>query len=734
MPNYKLIVILFFLLGSIGFSQSLSGKKICLDPGHGFIPGQASNCNDAETKRFESYINHIVVPNLKRFLQGAGATVITTRADYDSVGPCITLTQRKAIANNANVDFFHSVHHNAFDGTSNYSLSLFKQLNNQNCPNGNPAWPNQADLMANIQQSRLFNALATTSGTYRGDLCFLGFNLGVLSTLNMPGTLSEASFFDNADEKLRLSNVDYLRTEAEALYHSFLQYYGKPMPSHGSLVGIVTNPATGKPVKNVVVSIDSLNLHYTIDNLGNGFYRFDSLSAGIYKVKLTSSLDTTIVSVSVSGGAINRRNLTHVLSEAVGDVKLKAVLSSSTSIMLQWEKPAGTPDSIDIYLSIDASTWDTVPYRTVSGSLTSATLSGLLSNQSYFVKLKARNNISESPNFSKVYGAYTSSSTRKALIVDGFNRTTGSFNGASHSFVGKYGKALESVSLRYETVSNSVVLQSAQLLNYRFVFWILGDESTLDSTLNTVEQSAITGYLKQGGKLFISGSEIGYDLDANGTTNDKNFYYQFLKAKYIADNPTPNTPIALPVGGGIFQHLGPISLGTEYPEDFPDVIDTLNGSVPVFLYNSSQKAGILFDGMFPSGIIAGKLIHLGFAAETIGDTLKFNSLLRTVVDFFDGLVEVNDNYNVSPKSYSLSVFPNPFNPATRLVVQVPVTDYYTISVHSILGEQILTVTQGTLEPGTHNFLLEMSNFPSGIYFVRLYSEKITILNKIMLLK
>ena len=104
----------------------MTGIKICLDPGHGFIPGQASNCGDAETKRFECYINHYVVPQLKVYLQGAGATVITTRADYDSTGPCITLTQRKAIANNANVDFFHSVHHNAFNGTSNYTLTLFK--------------------------------------------------------------------------------------------------------------------------------------------------------------------------------------------------------------------------------------------------------------------------------------------------------------------------------------------------------------------------------------------------------------------------------------------------------------------------------------------------------------------------------------------------------------------------------------------------------------------------------
>lgn len=273
----KSIIILFFVLSTTAYSQSLSGIKFCLDPGHGFVPGQASVCGDAETKRFEGYINHIVVPYLKRYLLSAGATVITTRADYDSVSPCITLTQRKTIANNNNVNFFHSVHHNAFNGTSNYSLSLFKQLNANSCPNGNPAWPNQADRMAEIQAARLYGALWTTSGIHRGDYCFLTFNLGVLSTLNMPGTLSEGSFFDFPAERIRLANLDYLETEAEALFHSFLQYYNQPMPTHGSLVGVVTNSTTGTPAKNVKVQIESVGKQLILDDFGSGFYRFDSL-------------------------------------------------------------------------------------------------------------------------------------------------------------------------------------------------------------------------------------------------------------------------------------------------------------------------------------------------------------------------------------------------------------------------------------------------------------------------
>lgn len=187
--------ILFFLLviTLTTLPQNFTGKKFALDPGHGSPLG--TTC-EPETKRYEAWMNHIVMPYLKQMLQRDGATVFSTRGDFDSLGACITLSEREAVANNNNVDFFHSIHHNAFTGTSNYSLVLFEQLNNTICPNGNPQWPGQADSMAIYMAAELYAGMQTTVGYPRGDYCFLGYNLGVLNNLNMPGVLSEGSFFD----------------------------------------------------------------------------------------------------------------------------------------------------------------------------------------------------------------------------------------------------------------------------------------------------------------------------------------------------------------------------------------------------------------------------------------------------------------------------------------------------------------------------------------------------------
>lgn len=715
--------------------QSFTGKKFCLDPGHGFIPGQASACNDAETKRFESRINHIVVPYLKRYLQAEGATVITTRADYDSIGPCITLTQRKTIANNNNVHYFHSVHHNAFDGSSNYSLSLFKQNNSTVCPNGNPAWPGVTDVAANIQATRLFNALQTTSGTHRGDLCFLGFNLGVLSTLNMPGTLSEGSFFDNPKEKIRLADTSYLKTEAEALYHSFLQLYNAPFPSHGSLTGVVTNMATGQPATDITVSIDSLGLIYNIGNNGSGVYRFDVVPPGLYRVTLRSILDTVHTNVTVQAGAINKRNLSLTQTEYVGDVRLKAVLSSNTSLSLQWEKPTGTIDVYHVYLSQDGVIWDSTPAATPGGGSLSASIGGLQTGRQYYVKIKAKNSVSESPNFSRVYGAYTTTSQEKVLIVDGFNRTTGSSANLAHNYAAIYGDALSAMNFKFETVSNFTITSSAQLLSYKYVFWFLGDESVADETFTGLEQTYIRDFLRQGGKFFVTGSEVAWDLDQGGTTTDKDFFNTYLKARYIADAPTPNTPAATVVTGTLFEGVPNFTFGQVYPEDWPDVIDTLGGSYPVMKYNATQNAAIAFQGLVSGGFIESKLVYLAFALETMGNVSHRRQIINKITSFFTGTTDLKENdLSYVPENFSVSAYPNPFNPSTTLEVTLPLRGDYEISVTDILGKELQSLSRGTMEAGVHRIPVDLSSNSSGIYFAVIRGNGIFKSFKLMLLK
>lgn len=729
----KHLLLIFAILLISAYPQNFTGKKFALDPGHG--SPRTATC-EPETKRFEAYVNHIVMPYLKQLLQRDGATVFSTRGDFDSLGACFSLSEREAVANNNNVDFFHSIHHNAFNGTSNYSLVLFEQLNNTVCPNGNPQWPNQADSMSLIMAAELFAGIYTTTGYGRGDYCFLGYNLGVLNDLAMPGVLSEGSFFDNIPEATRLANLAYLRTEAEAQYLSYLKYFKKPLPSHGSLVGIVTNLTTGNPVKGVRVVLTSLNKSCTLDSLGNGFYRFDSLAPGTYPVSVISNIDTVNTSVNVEAGKINRKNLLSGSADMPPQLKLLSVTGAEGTLNLRWEVPAGMLDSVLIYLSPDGSVPTGAPYKTIGAGTNTHSLTGLTPNQSYYVGIKGKNLFGTSPVISKIYGAQTTASGDAVLLVDGFNRYggSGSWQQPWHNFTSFYGEALSELGNRFSTVSNSAITSSTQIKPFKYLFWLLGDESTVDETFTTAEQTIVKEYLQNGGKLFVTGSEVAWDLDNKGSATDKEFINQYLKASYVADNPTPNTPSASGIAGTIFDGSS-VTFGVTYPEDWPDVINSANGSIPVMRYNTTQNAAVAFEGTFPSGTAPGKVVFVAFTVETIGDATKRKEVVQKIMNFFTGTTSVEDLADgLLPAGFSMSVYPNPFNPSTNLVVNIPVEGVFSIRLYDILGRELATINDGTLQRGSHKFKVEMDPFPSGTYFMHVSGAGVNQVQKLMLIK
>ncbi len=260
-------IVWLLLAAGAAAGADLSGLKICLDPGHGDYPN---------IKPFETIINLKVGFYLIDYLEAANAdTVIITRTD-NIQNP--SLSQREYIANSNNVDWFNSIHHNAFDGTSNYSLVLYEEL-----PTGSPQWP-EAVTMSQIMGEDLWTALRTTTWYARGDRSFLGYNLGVLNDLQMPGELTEASFFDYTPEKNRLRNDDYLKMEARTLLTSFLDYFNADPLTTGHLSGIVSDEETGDPINGVSCTLWPDSLVYVADDSSNGLYLFDDLEPGGYRV------------------------------------------------------------------------------------------------------------------------------------------------------------------------------------------------------------------------------------------------------------------------------------------------------------------------------------------------------------------------------------------------------------------------------------------------------------------
>ena len=141
-----------------------------------------------------------------------------------------------------------------------------------------------------------------------------------------------------------------------------------------------------------------------------------------------------------------------------------------------------------------------------------------------------RGNPSVESYWSNALSAGNFSNAKRILIIDGFERSTGSWRGAGHIFATRYGNALSKNKISFESVKNSQLNNSRfAFSNYNAIYFILGDESTEHETFSATEQLLVQQYLESGGKIFVSGSEIGWDLFEKGTPSDKIFTQIILK-------------------------------------------------------------------------------------------------------------------------------------------------------------------------------------------------------------
>lgn len=118
----------------------------------------------------------------------------------------------------------------------------------------------------------------------------------------------------------------------------------------------------------------------------------------------------------------------------------------------------------------------------------------------------------------------------------------------------------------------------------------------------------------------------------------------------------------------------------------------------------------------------------------------YELLPRSMADF-DVVNGVEDNLSKIPATYALNQnYPNPFNPSTTISFDLKANANVSLKIYSVLGEEVLTLVNGSLMPAGHKTLsFNASNLPSGMYIYRLEAKGIdgsnfTGIKKMMLLK
>ncbi len=105
---------------------------------------------------------------------------------------------------------------------------------------------------------------------------------------------------------------------------------------------------------------------------------------------------------------------------------------------------------------------------------------------------------------------------------------------------------------------------------------------------------------------------------------------------------------------------------------------------------------------------------------------------------FDGQSEYSKEVEVNLNgliTFNLAQnFPNPFNPSTDILYNIPESGNVTLVIYNTLGQQVAILVNGFVTAGSHTVRFNAKALPSGAYFYKLQKGNSVLVKKMMLLE
>ena len=280
---------------------------------------------------------------------------------------------------------------------------------------------------------------------------------------------------------------------------------------------------------------------------------------------------------------------------------------------------------------------------------------------------------------------------------------------------------------------------SSDLAIFDFCFWLTGERVP---ALTTEEMSTLTEFRGGGGKLFISGQDIGRDV--GGT----DFYSNYLHASFVTDST------------GIFALDGidgePISDGLTLQISGGDgannqvrpseIAPAGVGAYVSFYYQSTQRAAAVSSVEYLSSDTS-RVAYFAFGFEGINSGGDRSTVAQRVIEFLAGIrVGIGGDRDVPgtgpeiPGALVLNQnYPNPFNPSTPIAFRLVDMTRADLSIYDVRGRRVRSLIDRVLPAGEHTFVWDGKNdegekVGSGSYFYRLVANEEMITRRMVVAK
>jgi len=235
-----------------------------------------------------------------------------------------------------------------------------------------------------------------------------------------------------------------------------------------------------------------------------------------------------------------------------------------------------------------------------------------------------------------------------------------------------------------------------------------GQITFYDVTIPTAPvKKGSTGSFKNGNEGFAIAGTFAYVPDGDSM---KIFNITDLNAPVLASKIKTGGYGYVAVVDGNYCYVASEGTGVR-------AINISNPSVPIedgFYDAVPQSRGVTTNGKYV------------YVAEKVDGLSIYSNDLVTAVE---------DENAVIPESITLHQnFPNPFNPATIIRVELDKSAFVSLEVFNSLGQRVAVLLNNQLPAGSSNVSFDGSSLSSGVYLYRLQANGVTIGKKMMLIK
>jgi len=275
---------------------------------------------------------------------------------------------------------------------------------------------------------------------------------------------------------------------------------------------------------------------------------------------------------------------------------------------------------------------------------------------------------------------------------------------------------------------------------WEFYDFLMTCSGTNITTLgNATFRAALTTFVQNGGKLLVEGGEVGYDY-----YGDTGFASTVLRINDWDGDSSGSVTVYDPTHPVMsFPNVitGPISVAYNGYGDH-DALDAIATAERIGSWTSASTNASVIVQDLDATPEDGDFVFFCWAYESM-DAAKRVQLLENAVVWLigGGLTPIDEETpEVLPTALALrGNYPNPFNPKTSIMFDLPTPGPVELSVYDVKGRLVTTLVDGDMLAGSHEVVWQGRDaagapVSSGVYFARVIAGGDAVSKKMLLLK